>query len=57
MTEKLEALKNHLARVIDLQHAAAVLSWDQEVNMPDNGVGPRSNQLATLASMAHEIFT
>jgi len=57
MTEKLEALKNHLATVIDLQHAAAVLSWDQEVNMPDNGVGPRSNQLATLASMAHEIFT
>ena len=57
MTEKLEALKNHLAKVIDLRHAAAVLSWDQEVNMPDNGVGPRSNQLATLASMAHEIFT
>jgi carboxypeptidase Taq len=57
MGEKLEHLKGHLARVIDLRHAAGVLGWDQEVNMPEEGVGPRSNQLSTLASIAHEMFT
>lgn len=57
MGEKLDALKEHLAKVADLRHAAAVLNWDQEVNMPEEGVGPRSEQLATLSSMAHEIFT
>ncbi len=57
MGEKLEALKSHLERFYDLQQAAAVLAWDQEVNMPDKGVGPRSNQLATLSAMAHELFT
>lgn len=57
MTKKLEQLKEQLARVSDLYHAAGVLAWDQEVNMPEEGIGPRSNQLATLSSMAHEIFT
>ena len=57
MAEKLDALNAHLAKVIDLRHAAAVLGWDQEVNMPEDGVGPRSHQLATLSSMAHEMAT
>jgi carboxypeptidase Taq len=57
MTKPLEALKDHLGQVMDLHHAAAVLSWDQEVNMPEEGVAPRSHQLATLSSLAHEIFT
>ena len=55
--EKLEQLKAHVARAIDLMHAAAVLGWDQEVNMPDGGVDARSEQLSTLSSMAHEIVT
>jgi len=57
MGEKLERLKEHIGKVTDLQFAAAVLSWDQEVYMPENAVGPRSAQLATLSSMAHELFT
>ncbi len=57
MVEQVETLKEHLARIVDLNHAAGVLGWDQEVNMPEEGVGPRSNQLATLSSMAHELLT
>jgi carboxypeptidase Taq len=55
--EKLEQLKAHVARALDLVGASAVLGWDQEVNMPDGGVDGRSQQLSTLSSMAHEIFT
>ncbi len=55
--EKLEQLKAHVAQAIDLMRAAAVLGWDQEVNMPDGGVDARSQQLSTLSSMAHEIVT
>ncbi|MGC9346825.1 MAG: carboxypeptidase M32, partial [Anaerolineae bacterium] len=57
MGEKLEQLKEHLGPISDLMRASAVLSWDQEVNMPEKGVGPRSDQMATLRSMAHELFT
>ncbi|MGC9358417.1 MAG: carboxypeptidase M32 [Anaerolineae bacterium] len=57
MGEKLEQLKQHLYRKYDLDHAAAVLSWDQEVNMPPGGVNARAEQMATLQSISHEIFT
>ncbi len=57
MGEKLAQLKAHLYPGFDLQHAAALLGWDQEVNMPDGGVNARAEQLATLSAMAHEIFT
>jgi carboxypeptidase Taq len=57
MSDRITNLNEHLAKIIDLQHAAAVLSWDQEVYMPEEGVGPRADQLATLSSMAHELFT
>ena len=57
MAEKLDALKRHLAKVIDLHAAAAVLGWDQEVYMPEMGLRSRANQLATLSTMAHEMFT
>ena len=57
MSDQLEALKAHLGKVIDLRHAAAVLSWDQEVYMPEEGTAGRASQLATLSSMAHGIFT
>ncbi len=57
MTSKVEQLKQHLYRRHDLGHANAVLSWDQEVNMPPEGVNARAEQQATLQSIAHEIFT
>ena len=37
MSEKLEQLKERLGEVSDINHAASVLGWDQQVNMPPMG--------------------
>lgn len=57
MGEKLEQLKAHLKVPIDLSSAVAVLGWDQEVYMPEEGIKARSEQLSTLSSLAHKMFT
>lgn len=41
----------------DLGYASAVLGWDQEVYMPPKGFPYRGRQLATLASLAHDMLT
>jgi carboxypeptidase Taq len=46
-----------LQKAADLNNAAAVLGWDQEVYMPPKGAEHRARQLATLASQAHELLT
>ena len=56
MKEKLEQLKTLLARIADLEYAAAVLDWDQETYMPEGGVQARADQLSTLQGLAHEYF-
>jgi carboxypeptidase Taq len=55
--QKLETLKTKLKEVKNLAAAAAVLNWDQEVNMPPGGAEARADQLATLEKLAHEKFT
>ena len=40
-----------------LRTTAAILSWDQETQMPPGGVEHRSRQLAKIARLAHEAFT
>lgn len=50
------ALKEHLGQIADLQSAAAVLHWDQEVYMPPKGAEARGSQLATLQALAHRAF-
>lgn len=52
----LEQLKKNLAEIQHLEHAAALLDWDQQVNMPAGGADARALQLATLQKMAHELF-
>src|SRR5438270_8674012 len=52
----LERLREILAEVFDLQHAAGVLSWDQDTYMPPGGVRNRAEQVATLRRVAHERF-
>jgi carboxypeptidase Taq len=47
----------HLKRVADISYAAAVLNWDQETYMPENGAEQRASQLSTLSGIAHELFT
>ncbi|MFZ5916886.1 MAG: carboxypeptidase M32 [Chloroflexota bacterium] len=56
MEKKLQALKERLAEVHDLQTASGVLFWDQSTYMPPGGAPARGRQLATLSKMAHEKF-
>jgi carboxypeptidase Taq len=55
--DAIAALREHLAPIHDLQAAAAVLAWDQQTYMPAGSAGPRADQLATLATLAHRQFT
>ncbi len=57
MNAKLDQLKDLLGEIYDLNHAQAVLGWDQQVNMPVKGAEDRGDQLATLARLAHQRAT
>jgi carboxypeptidase Taq len=46
-----------MRRIADVGHAVAILHWDKEVNLPKGASFFRSQQIATLSSMAHELFT
>jgi len=54
---QLEKLRGRLAEICDLRRAAAVLGWDQQTYMPAGGAAARSEQLATLERLSHEMFT
>lgn len=47
----------YLSKIADINHATALLSWDNEVYMPKDGASFRSQQVATLSGIAHELFT
>jgi len=55
--DAVQRLKAHLAPIVDLRHAAAVLGWDQQTHMPPGGGQARAEQLATLSRTIHEMFT
>lgn len=55
MEEKLKRLKAIVADLTNLGQAAALLGWDQQVNMPPGAAEDRGNQLSTLARMMHEM--
>lgn len=57
MSEKLDKLKTILAEAINVQHALAVLEWDQQTKMPPGGVADRANQLAILTKIQHDMST
>ena len=40
-----------------LEKAAAVLQWDQETNLPPEGIEERAEQIALLQSIRHRQFT
>lgn len=44
-----------MSRIADIGHSMAVLSWDKEVNLPAGSARFRSQQIATLSSIAHEM--
>lgn len=47
----------YMQRVADIQHATAVLHWDQEIFMPKNAAANRARQSATLSGVAHRMAT
>jgi carboxypeptidase Taq len=57
LEEKIKQLRNILAEISDLVHAAALLDWDQQTYMPQGGAEARGNQLALLDRLAHERLT
>jgi carboxypeptidase Taq len=46
-----------MRKLADVEYAIGVLSWDKEVNLPPKGARFRSQQVATLSGIAHDIFT
>lgn len=55
--ELYQLYKETTQKAADINNASAVLGWDQEVYMPQKGFEIRGRQLATLASLAHEMVT
>ncbi len=54
LADRLAELTRRLLEIDDIERAAAVLGWDQMTYMPQGGNQGRGEQLATLASLAHE---
>ncbi|NJL95134.1 MAG: carboxypeptidase M32 [Anaerolineae bacterium] len=52
----LAALKARLTDIYLLNRANAVLSWDQQTQMPPGGAAARAEQLAVLGKLAHQML-
>jgi len=57
MSDSLSHLEALFQRIAGIDHATTFLSWDQMVMMPDQGVERRSDALAELAGIRHEMLT
>ena len=55
--DPLTRLNTLRAEVIDLQHAASLLEWDEQVYMPPGGATTHGDMVATIRKVAHEKFT
>lgn len=53
----MEQLRKRLGQVSDLDAAGGLMSWDQETQMPPEAARVRGLQMATLAGLAHDLFT
>jgi carboxypeptidase Taq len=50
-------LLERYGRISSIQDAGGVLSWDQQVIMPEGGTPARSKQLSALSATGHELLT
>jgi carboxypeptidase Taq len=55
--ETYDKFLDHVKRYNYVGDAAGVLSWDQQVMMPDEGTPARSKQSSTLSTLQHELLT
>lgn len=44
-------------KIADVSYSISVLHWDQETNIPINGVEKRAQQMATLSGIEHKMST
>ena len=54
---RFNSIVSQLKTIDSLKQISSVLSWDQETYMPDGAVNARAEQIATLESLVHGIFT
>jgi len=52
--EKINQLKTLVAEIVVLGQAAAVLTWDQQTNIPPGGAEVRANRLSYPVKLAWE---
>ncbi len=52
-----DELLDRYERYTSVQSAGGVLSWDQQVTMPEGGTPARTKQQSVLSSMGHELIT
>ena len=50
-------LEERFARISSSEDSIGILQWDAETMMPQGAADSRSDQLATLKGIAHELLT
>jgi carboxypeptidase Taq len=55
--EPLNRLQQAIGEVVDLQRAAALLEWDEQVYMPPGGAPVHGDMVATIRKTAHQKLT
>ena len=50
-------LEERFARISSIEDSIGILQWDAETMMPQGAADSRSDQLATLKGIAHELLT
>jgi len=54
--EAYDELLSEIEQVNAVDSATEILSWDQQVMMPEGGTPARSKQLSTLSSLSHDLL-
>jgi carboxypeptidase Taq len=54
--EAYERLLAKYGRIANIGHTRGLLSWDQQVMMPENGTPARSQQLSALSALGHDLM-
>ena len=54
MEKELKRLNEKIAEIDDFGRIMALISWDQEANMPEGGYEARGQQMATLSKLIHQ---
>jgi carboxypeptidase Taq len=57
MEEKLAQLRQHLARIEDIEGAIRLMNWDMQTYMPPGATQTRADQKAALVGLAQEMRT